>query len=710
MVFLGSRYGVIRTVFCAFFALWGVTVSAQQSGFSKRSNVLGINNNEQEEIQYGVSSGTIDNNAPEEKADSTKKERIRKPLESYFFDDSTRMRSIFAWHPSLEYNEVELFTIDTLIDGFQNDYPFQRLRGGIGSAYLGNFGSASIPLDASLRPEYRDFSFAQILDSYLVTPDRADYYNTKKPFTHLSYFFGGEKTRLEESLWATHAQQISPSTGVNIDYKSRGTRGTYSNQGTRDKNLSVAFSHTGKKYSLHAGYIYNMASLKENGGVVRDKDITDTVFDMPELIDVYLSNAKNEYKNNVFYLTQSYGMPLRRLSDEDFSIADRSSIFIGHSFQYSRFWRKYTDTKSGMAKGDDVKTYYDHWYINPTSTNDSTFESLISNKVFIQLQPWDRNGVIGVINAGIGYDVHSYYQFEMQDYLSKGKNHSESSTYIYGSIEGKLREYLSWRANAEYHPFGCRSQDMTIGGEISLSAFPRGHPVTLMGSVQIDRRTPDYWMENFFSNHFAWSNSFAKETETKFAVTFFAPHIGVELGVDQSITTNKIYFGADMMPAQNDGSVSVTGLYAQKDFCIGGLHLNNRVLLQFTTDQEVVPVPLASVYLSYFYEFNIVKGVLRLQFGLDGRYNTKYAGFGYNPAIGQFYNQREYDENGKLLKVGGYPFIDFFVAAKWKRMRIFVKVQHLNDDLIGNRNSFEVAHYPMTKRLLKLGFSWSFYD
>lgn len=96
---------------------------------------------------------------------------------------------------------------------------------------------------------------------------------------------------------------------MNIDYKSRGTRGTYTNQGARDKNLSLGFSHTGKKYSIHAGYIYNMASLKENGGILRDGDITDTVFDMPEVIDVYLTDAQERVQDNVFYLTQSYGMP-----------------------------------------------------------------------------------------------------------------------------------------------------------------------------------------------------------------------------------------------------------------------------------------------------------------------------------------------------------------------------------------------------------------
>lgn len=693
----------MRAAFVPLFALWG-TLTMAQTGFSGRNNALGTAyNNSQNQMQYGAVGGTVDNNATEQKRDTTKQRKPRKPLESYFFDDSTRMRSIFVWNPSLKFNEVKMATIDTMINNFQTDYPYQRVRGGVGSAYVGTLGSAAVPLDASLRPEYRDFSFAQPLDSYIVTPERACFYNTKKPFTHLSYFFGGQKKKLEESLWVTHAQQISPSTGINIDYKSRGMRGQYTNQASRDKNLSLAFSHTGKKYSIHAGYIYNMASLKENGGILRDQDITDTVFDLPELLDVWLKDAKNEYKNNTFYLTQSYGIPLRQLNDSVFSIADRSSIFIGHSFLYSRYWRRYTDTRNGMSTGDDGESFYEHWYINPTSSRDSTFESLLSNKVFVQIQPWDRNGVVGLINAGIGFDVHHYYQFGMQEYLYKNKGHNENSTYVYGSVEGKVRKYVSWNADVQYHPFGYRSQDLSIGGDIRLSIFPKGHPVTLQGSARYELRTPDYWMANYFSNHYVWSNSFAKESETRFSVTLSAPHIGAEVGVDQVISTNKVYYGPDAVPVQHNGSVSVTGLYAQKDFRIGGLHLNHRVLLQFSSAQEVVPVPLASAYLSYFYEFNVVKGVLRLQLGLDGRYNTKYYAFGYNPAVGQFYNQRE-------KELGNYPFVDFFVAAKWKRMRIFAKLQHLNEGLFGGRDSFTVLHYPLNKRVLKVGFSWSFYD
>ena len=180
----------MRAAFVSLFALWG-TLAMAQAGFSGRNNALGTAyNNSQNQMQYGAVGGTVDNNATDQKKDTTKKRKPRKPLESYFFDDSTRMRSIFVWNPSLKFNEVKMSTIDTMITNFQTDYPYQRVRGGVGSAYVGTLGSAAVPLDASLRPDYRDFSFVQPLDSYIVTPERANFYNTKKPFTHLSYFFG----------------------------------------------------------------------------------------------------------------------------------------------------------------------------------------------------------------------------------------------------------------------------------------------------------------------------------------------------------------------------------------------------------------------------------------------------------------------------------------------------------------------------------------
>ena len=92
-------------------------------------------------------------------------------------------------------------------------------------------------------------------------------------------------------------------------------------------------------------------------------------------------------------------MPLRQLTDEDFSIARNSTIFFGYSFLYSRFYKRYTDTKA--ESGD----FYENWYVSPERSYDSIFESLLSNRLFVQIQPWDRDGAVGVINAGIGNDA-----------------------------------------------------------------------------------------------------------------------------------------------------------------------------------------------------------------------------------------------------------------------------------------------------------------
>lgn len=217
----------------------------------------------------------------------------------------------------------------------------------------------------------------------------------------------------------------------------------------------------------------------------------------------------------------------------------------------------------------------------------------------------------------------------------------------------------------------------------------------------MERRSPSFWQENLFSNHYVWFAPLSKEDETRFEVKFSVPDFAFEAGAWYAMAANKIYYGSDSRVTQ--GSVNLTSVYARKDFRLGGLHLDNRVLLQWSTNQEVAPVPLASAFLSYYYEFWVVRNVLRLQIGLDGRYNTKYYAPGYNPSLSAFYNQRE-DE------VGGYPYVDAFVMGKWKRMRIFLKYQHVNKGLLGDGEYFSAAHYPLNPGMFKIGISWGFYD
>ena len=711
-----TLYGILTTLFAML--LLAAPHAARAQGFNARDLMRAQQRGENTNL-YGSNPFEQTDEEGEEgqnPQDTTKKERkIRKPLESYFFNDSIRALNNFKWNLRPGYNRIEIQPLDTTLENWRIDYPFYL--DGVGDIAQGSLGQTSLPINYFKRPQKFDFSFSSPYYAYIYDTENVPFYNTKRPLIRMTYLESGQKRFREESFGIMHAQNVSPTTGFNIDYKARGTRGKYIRSRTKNHNLSVAFSHTGKRYAVHAGFYNNHIEQQENGGVVGEWATADTTFEMPSGVPMKLADAEAEniYRNNAFFVTQSYGIPLQRLTESDFSMAELSAVYIGHSFEYNSWSKVYSDIRAEYTNERDHRNpdgsfapatgeYYEDWFINPRQTRDSIYERVISNRFFVQAQPWDRNGVVGTLDAGIGIDLHTYSQFLPDNYLSgKYAKEKKTSYFAYGSVGGKIKKYVDWDANLKFYPSGYRGGDLSVGAHLALKGALRGHPLILEGRFSMDRRSPNYWQENLYSNHFVWSTPLNKENETRFEVKFSVPDYAFEAGAWQGVVSNKIYYAADSRIAQQGGNVSLTSVYARKDFRLGGLHLDNRVLLQWSTDQEVIPVPLLGAYLSYYYEFWVVRDVLRLQIGLDGHYNTRYYAPSYNPALSVYYNQRE-------VEVGNYPYMDAFLVGKWKRMRIFLKYQHINKGLFGNGEYFSAAHYPLNPGMFKMGISWGFYD
>ena len=675
---------------------------------------------------YGATIPGMDNTGMEgqegmegESADSTdaKEKREKRALESYYFADTVRALKNWKWNIDTHYNRVDIQPLDTTLSDWRIDYVFYRK--GVGDMALGGLGQSSQSMNWFDRRQDPDSIFARSYDAYTARIDNVPFYNAKTPLTNLMYLESGQKRYREEHFEIVHSQNISPSTSFNVNYKSRGTMGLYDWQRTKNHNLSVAVAHTGKRYSVHAAYMNNSIETRENGGVVGEWAIADTTFEMPSGVPMRLASAeaKNRYRNNAFFVKQAIAIPLQRVTEYDFSLADIPSVYVGHQLEYNTWSKVYTDKRAtytnhrghyneetGKWESVGDLTYYDDWFIDPQTSRDSISERLLSNKVFVQVQPWDRDGVVSTIDGGIGVDLHTYSYLNLENYLSgQMTKDKRTSWYIYGATGGKIKRYADWGFNIKYHPSGYRGGDLSLGADVTLRAFIREHPLILRGRFSQSLRTPSYWHENLFSNHYAWFNSFDKESETRFEVNFSVPDIALELGAWQGVIGNMVYYGNDSRVAQHSGNVSLTSLYARKDFRFAGFHLDHRALVQITSNESVLPVPTFSAYLSYYYEFWVVRDVLRVQIGIDGRYNTAYHAPTYNPALAAFINQRE-------VRVGNYPYLDAFVSAKWKRMRILLKLQHLNDNLFGNGEYFQVARYPLNPRMFKFGISWSFYD
>jgi len=144
--------------------------------------------------------------------------------------------------------------------------------------------------------------------------------------------------------------------------------------------------------------------------------------------------------------------------------------------------------------------------------------------------------------------------------------------------------------------------------------------------------------------------------------------------------------------------------YFSKHFRVKGFNSDTRVLLQYTTSNEVLRLPIAALYTSNYWNQSVFKGALVFDIGFDINYTTMYRASAYMPATGAFYLQDEYE-------VGGYPFLDLFLAFRVKRTRIYFSYNNVLEGVgfFGN-NYFTTYRYPMRPRGLRFGLVWIFYD
>ena len=91
-----------------------------------------------------------------------------------------------------------------------------------------------------------------------------------------------------------------------------------------------------------------------------------------------------------------------------------------------------------------------------------------------------------------------------------------------------------------------------------------------------------------------------------------------------------------------------------------------------------------------------------IQTGFTLNYFTKYYANDYNPVIGEFYTQTE-------TKIGAFPLIDFFVNARVKQARIFLKAEHFNSAFTGY-NFYAAPNYPYRDFMVRFGLVWNFFQ
>ena len=672
-------------------------------------------------------------------------------LETYAVPDSMQYKRLITWTHDRYFNNVELHSQDTTYNYHFYDYPFYKEDTEV--SYLGVIGSPVQTYNFFKREEEENVVFYTPYRIYNYSPESLPMYNTKTPYTELAYWgtLFANQEKEETNIKVLTTQNILPELNVTLEYHRYGGNGMLRREDVDNRTFVAATNYLGKRYLMHAGYIYNRVEKSENGGIVDNTWIRDTTVDARE-IEVHLQNASNKIKKNTVFLDQSYRIPFSFIDNlghrkerraekarrdsimasgdttainallamdkekealeaeaSDSLERDITTAFIGHSSEYSVFTKLYTDE---IASGEDGQygrqLYNDRFYLNPTTSADSQRVMKFENRLYIRLQPWSEDGIVSKLDVGIGDKLLNYYDFSStQNYLSKGRNVVRNSVYMYAGAQGQFKKFLRWDAVGRYTFLGAEANDFGVDANLNFNIFPfrknRTSPISFNASFSTSLKEPDWYQQHYLSNHYKWDNSFGKISETKVEASAAIPLWKLKASFGYALLSNNIYYDTDGIVRQNSTPMSVMTASLVKNFRLWKFHFDHQALFQLSSNTDVLPLPTFALNFRYYLQFDVKKNVMQMQLGANAWYTTRWYAPAYSPALGLFHNQTE-------EQYGNSPYIDAFVNIQWKRACIFVKVVNVGMGWPENPvDYFSAHHYIRPQRAIKFGIFWPFY-
>lgn len=637
-------------------------------------------------------------------------------LETFAVPDSMHYKRIITWKHDRKFHDVNIQKFDTTYNYHFYDYPF--FKEDVNTTWLGVSGSPEQSFNYFKRENLDNAIFYTGLQRYSFTAENLLNYNTKTPYTELAYWgtLFSTQDKEESNIKVLTTQNITPALNITLGFQRFGGNGMLKREDTNNRNVVMATNYMGKRYLMHAGYIYNKVERSENGGIADNFWIRDTTVDARE-IEVNLRDASNSLKKNTLYLDQTYRIPfsfINKLRAKKDSTAvdtlsmdtDITSAFIGHSTEYSVYRKMYKDN-IGTSDKYGREFYGDRFYINPTKSADSLRVMKFENKVFLRLQPWKSDGIVSKLDVGVGDKLCNYYSFQPADYIQGRNNVLLNSMYLYAGAKGQYKKYLNWNADGQYTFLGYELNDFGINANVAVNFYPfrkdKQSPLTLRGHFETNLKEPDYYEQHLYTNHFKWDNDFGKISTTKVEAFLDIPRWDLYASFGYGLLSNNIYYDNQGIVQQNTNPMSVMTASLKKNFTVWKFHLDHDALFQLSSNQSVVPLPMLALNLRYYFQFDVVKKVMQMQIGANGRYTTKWYAPAYNPVLGVFHNQ-------DIEQYGNCPYIDVFVNIQWKRACIFLKAVNLN---MGWPNKsvdyFSAAGYIAPQRAFKFGIHWPFY-
>lgn len=620
--------------------------------------------------------------------------------------DTVKHKVLREWHLSSDFTEEVNVPVDTVFSLF-NHY---RLADKFSpfNATPGNYGLPFYQINFFDRITDPDKFLYQYYYPLMYQPERYIFMNTQVPFTELVWTFAGPREKAEQTFRVWHSQNVNRYFNFGLIYDIVYSLGQYSFQRSQDKDFTFYTSYTREKYKLYFAVGLNDILGNENGGV---EDITTlNTLDTREIAVKLggINKAQSILKNRNFLLVQRYTLGgTTSTALKDTTVVEKKAPFrlsgtFSHIFILDGNRKTYADQSPGSG-------FYDTVFIDDTRTFDSLYSRSIKNTLRFDFatdesRKFRLGGGVGIRNELFRYSqiIPTHDTLTLADTALWRRNNNVLTGKLYNNIGDKFR----WTAYGELYLSGNRSGDFQINGLISkVFDWKKGKAIWDI-SGGITNTQPSFWFDQWGSNNFEWHNNFRKEFRIDVGTDFSYPARKAEIRFNYALMDNYTDFDTLGLPAQYTGGLSVASLLVRKELAAWKFHLANDVLVQKSSNSEILDLPLVTVRSAGFFEhlfiFKKTDGQLNTQLGAEITYHTPYYAYSYMPATGRFYRQDK-------VQTGNYPFVNVFLNLKLKRTRIFVMFDHINYGFSGY-NFFMIPTYPQNIRMFRYGIGWTFYD
>ena len=577
--------------------------------------------------------------------------------------------------------------VDTSLT-IQSEYKYNLLRKDIfGLLPFANEGHTYNTLNFGLinKSSFPNFGFTAKHFNYLEVND-VKYYSVPTPLTDL-YF----KTVMEQgqTLDAFLAVNTKPNLNFSVAYRGLRSLGKYVNNLTSSGNFRFTTSYftNDNRYVLNAHFTGQDISNQENGGIVNleEFETSEEPFNERERIEVYFTNATSLLKGNRFFIDHSFKL----------NKTNPNSLVFTHQFnqeyKFFQFTQPTINQRFGASFMNSIsnKTRYNHLYnkfgVAYKTKNYGDLEFFVDDNnynYYYNSVVYDSNGNITVPNSisdrinSIGGN-YSYLINKVNVRLHMAQSISDQSI---SNIEANA----SYKLNDDYS-FQFKYQKLNSLPNLNFSLYQSGYV--------------DY----------NWSNNFKNEKLNQFE--FSAQTKWLNVSATYKILNDHLFFDNQtnditrliVKPVQYDKTINYLSVKANKEIKVWKLALDNTVLCQSVEQSNnIVNVPQIVTRNTLYFTDYVFKKAMLIQTGITFQYFTKYYANDYNPLLGEFYVQNE-------RKIGDFPLLDFFINARVKQTRIFLKAEHFNSAWTGY-DFYSAPNYPYRDFMIRFGLVWNFFQ